>query len=855
MAVALLAFVMPAIVSVHFSGGSSLKLDKGLYPRVPDQQSSPVIPSAHRGSVAPDIPVEIAALLDRVLKRTFQGRSSTECCDSAGIKTIEVPVISEESDQYGVPSEADSDSASAQALGRRVWAEPRISPGNTSCHVIQVERDCCDLQQLDLWVDSTENAAGDAPDLTLMQIRERGRREESSPRLSGDLCFKAQARRKKYRSVKYKGEWAVRQCVVNCIVRWIQFTTVWGNCPSFTNAISSKYLEGFSNFWIQQHNAWFQPWNEAYFWMHPPNALWEQCVPKLKFDGARGVAIQPVRKDWDWWWEFGEVVLDWIDIPQGSPLFEDAQGNVHTTKAPYRIALFDAFRSDAEGEAWGDPDDIMDRSHSVPAYRTNKNTDDWDPPPQRQTSLHSQVPSGHERANCSVTQSTSDELLRSHSESESDCDGGADTAPDTSNSSLSKECGAMKRKKKRDQATRERRETPAGSSGMHSDSAFDSTQGSVPYQVHGNSLKHMLIKPNEHAGVSFSHRMKPRGRTQLHSGWDSQPERNIESVISADEDWTGCEDLKDMIMSRYQTNIFESINTDDVTTEAQAAREPHAKVRLTLKERHAGPGGDKPIRAVGPKESALYDKVVGFKKKGMLRKAEGDPQGVARTFLVPKLGGKWQLVIDYRHLNSCLERKNFPLPVIEDQLANEQGNFLFSLIDLEDGFHQMHLEEDSKHLTAFGTPFRVFEWNVLPMGVNVGPAVYQEMVQHVTRNCPSPQPYIDDIMSSNGKEILDPQKTTLAEKQEPQTLHKYFEAHTEKRCALFDALAATQLTVKPEKCHLFKKRVQYVGHILQSGQIFPSPAKTEAVAKWDHRPITTAKQLKGFLGLLGWYQV
>ena len=88
----------------------------------------------------------------------------------------------------------------------------------------------------------------------------------------------------------------------------------------------------------------------------------------------------------------------------------------------------------------------------------------------------------------------------------------------------------------------------------------------------------------------------------------------------------------------------------------------------------------------------------------MLRKCEGNPQRVARAFLVPKPGGKWRLVIDYRHLNSCLEGKSFPLPVIEDQLTNEQGNFLYSLIDLEDGFHQMHLEEDSKHLTEFCTP-------------------------------------------------------------------------------------------------------------------------------------------------------
>ena len=62
---------------------------------------------------------------------------------------------------------------------------------------------------------------------------------------------------------------------------------------------------------------------------------------------------------------------------------------------------------------------------------------------------------------------------------------------------------------------------------------------------------------------------------------------------------------------------------------------------------------------------------MGFETKGMLRKAMGDPRWVARAFLVPKPGGKWRLVIDYRHLNSCLEGRNFPLPVIEDQLANE----------------------------------------------------------------------------------------------------------------------------------------------------------------------------------------
>ena len=113
----------------------------------------------------------------------------------------------------------------------------------------------------------------------------------------------------------------------------------------------------------------------------------------------------------------------------------------------------------------------------------------------------------------------------------------------------------------------------------------------------------------------------------------------------------------------------------------------------------------------------------------MLSEWEGAPQWVSRAFLVPKPGSnKWRLVMDYRWLNTQPEGNNFPIPVIEDQLANQQGIFLFTLIDLEDGFHQMHLVEESKQLTAFCTPFGVFEWNGLPMGVKMGPAAFQEMV-------------------------------------------------------------------------------------------------------------------------------
>ena len=93
---------------------------------------------------------------------------------------------------------------------------------------------------------------------------------------------------------------------------------------------------------------------------------------------------------------------------------------------------------------------------------------------------------------------------------------------------------------------------------------------------------------------------------------------------------------------------------------------------------------------MGECEKALWETIVRFYDRRKLQDAKGQPQWVAREFLVPKLReNEWRLVIDYRHLNSCFKGNSFPLPVIGDQIANQQSNCIFTIIALEDGFHQI----------------------------------------------------------------------------------------------------------------------------------------------------------------------
>ena len=120
----------------------------------------------------------------------------------------------------------------------------------------------------------------------------------------------------------------------------------------------------------------------------------------------------------------------------------------------------------------------------------------------------------------------------------------------------------------------------------------------------------------------------------------------------------------------------------------------------------------------------------------------------------------------------------------------------------------MPLEESSRFLTAFCTPFGVFEWNVLPMGVIVGPAAFQRMVSWCLAHhqVPGARAYIDDILTGTGATELGKGKLLGS---------GAFEDHCHQVRALLLALAECHLQVKPEMCDMFMGRVKYCGHILE----------------------------------------
>ena len=81
---------------------------------------------------------------------------------------------------------------------------------------------------------------------------------------------------------------------------------------------------------------------------------------------------------------------------------------------------------------------------------------------------------------------------------------------------------------------------------------------------------------------------------------------------------------------------------------------------------------------------------------------------------------------------------------------------------------------------------------------------------------------------------------------------KMVEDHLTQLDTVFSRLISAGLKPKPKKCNLFRKKVQYLGHMVSDEGIQTDPEKTKAIEDW---PVPhTVKEVRYFLGFCSYYR-
>ena len=109
--------------------------------------------------------------------------------------------------------------------------------------------------------------------------------------------------------------------------------------------------------------------------------------------------------------------------------------------------------------------------------------------------------------------------------------------------------------------------------------------------------------------------------------------------------------------------------------------------------------------------------------KGVIRPSQSNYASL--IVLVRKKNGALRMCVDYRQLNAKVKRDAYPLPRIDESLDILGGTKYFSTIDLASAYNQVEVAPADRHKSAFTTPFGLFKYNRMPVGLGGAPVTFQ----------------------------------------------------------------------------------------------------------------------------------
>ena len=168
--------------------------------------------------------------------------------------------------------------------------------------------------------------------------------------------------------------------------------------------------------------------------------------------------------------------------------------------------------------------------------------------------------------------------------------------------------------------------------------------------------------------------------------------------------------------------------------------------------------------------------------------------------------------------------------------AGKSGAKFFSTMDLKSGFYQIKVHNNSKEKTAFITPFGLYQYRRLPMGLCNSPGVFQRITNRLVN------PLIKRFGPGKISCFIDDILIAAADEKEHQEIVE----------ALFDRLRIMGFRLHPKKCDFLKSQVKHLGHILSARGLEMDPDKIRAIVDFP-RP-KTVPALQAFLGMCGYYR-
>ena len=184
-----------------------------------------------------------------------------------------------------------------------------------------------------------------------------------------------------------------------------------------------------------------------------------------------------------------------------------------------------------------------------------------------------------------------------------------------------------------------------------------------------------------------------------------------------------------------------------------------------------------------------------------------------------------RMCVDMVEPNRAIKRIRHVIPTVDELRHDVNGAKVFSKLDLNHGFHQLELDEDSRDITTFSAYVGLFRYCRLNFGSNSAPEIFHEELRKKLKGIPGVRNIHDDILVT-GKNVED---------------------HNRNLKATFQRLHDSGLTLKRSKCIFSQKSIKFFGLVFSEDGVSPDPDKVDALQ--NLRAPTNQTQLRSFLGM------
>ena len=174
-----------------------------------------------------------------------------------------------------------------------------------------------------------------------------------------------------------------------------------------------------------------------------------------------------------------------------------------------------------------------------------------------------------------------------------------------------------------------------------------------------------------------------------------------------------------------------------------------------------------------------------------------------------KKDGSLHFCIDFRRLNTLTVKDSHPLPRICETLESLARAAHYSTFDLNSGFWQVPMDEESKQYTAFTLgSMGLYECESMTFGLCKALPTFQRLMQNCLGklNLTYCLIYLDDVI----------------------VFSEMPEEHLQRMHVVFDCLREHSLKLK---CDVFKSEINYLAHHVNRKGVLPSKKNLESIAQ------------------------